>query len=63
MKFYLLQEMFVVLLSVAILFGAGVLVLVILILLQEGGRYALSWSKVGVACLASTSFRRSAPRH
>ena len=61
-KFYLLQEMFVALLLVAILYGVGVLVLIILIRLREGGRYALSWSKVGLACLASTSFRRPAPR-
>jgi hypothetical protein len=61
MKFYLLQEMFAAWLSVAILFGAGLLVLVVLILLRKAAEYGLYWAKAFVVSLALMSFRRPGP--
>ena len=42
-KFYIVQEIFAGLLSVAILFAAGVLLLVLFVSLREVWQYCLHW--------------------
>jgi len=44
-KFYVLQEIFAGLLSVAILFAAGVVLLVVFVSLREVWQYCLHWAK------------------
>jgi hypothetical protein len=44
-KFYVLQEIFAGLLSLAILFAAGMVILVIFVLLREVWQYCLHWVK------------------
>jgi hypothetical protein len=44
-KFYVLQELFAGLLSVAILFAAGVVVLVVFVSLREVWQYCHHWAK------------------
>ena len=44
-KFYVLHEILAGLLSVAILFAAGVLLLVFFVFLREGWQYCIHWPK------------------
>ena len=44
-KFYVLQELFAGLLSVAILFAAGVVLVVVFVSLREVWQYCLHWGR------------------
>jgi hypothetical protein len=58
MKFYILQAIFAGLLSVAILFTAGVLLLVVFVSLREVWRFCLDWAKRGFESMNSADARR-----